>query len=276
MISQLLQQSISFVPWKWRSRIKDVPLIASFQRRLINQFLNEQKFLHTINAGPACGLSYPVHLPQDKSIWIGTYEVEFATALAEAVTPGDVCYDIGGFRGFFSAVLALAGAKNVYIFEPLPDNCQQIRAVMAANPNLLSMSLQNIAVGDQKGEAEFLVMPEASMGKLSASSFQVNAQENEKITVQIDTLDNLVQSGQLEKPNLIKIDVEGAEILVLHGAIDTLQKCKPQLFIEIHSRELAHECNLLLTSIGYNVTVMETHKKPDFVTEPEVCHFLAK
>ena len=276
MISQILKQSVLFIPWNWRNRIKNIPVIAPLQRWLIKQFLREEKFIHAINAGPACGLNYPVCLPADKLIWIGTYEIEFSTALAEAVNPGEVCYDIGGFRGFFSGVLALANTKIVYIFEPFPDNCKQIQAVIDANPQLSSMRLLDIAVGEEKGEAQFLVMPEASMGKLSSSSFQVGVQEQEKITVQVETLDNLVQSGKLEKPNLIKIDVEGAEILVLRGAVDTLQKYKPKLFIEIHSRELARECNLLLTDIGYTVTVMETKKQPDFVSEPEVCHFVVK
>ncbi len=275
MISQILRQSISFVPWQWRSRIKDVPFINSFQRWLINQFLNNQKFLHTINAGPARGLNYPVCLPDDKLVWTGTYEVDFSNALAKAVSIGDVCYDIGGFRGFFSGVLASAGAQKVYIFEPLPDNCQQIKAVINANPNLSSMNLLDIAVGEQAGEAEFLVMPEASMGKLASSSFQPNAQEHNKISVRIETIDELVQSGQLEKPNLIKIDVEGAEIFVLRGAVNTLRQYKPKLFIEIHSRELARECCFLLTDCGYTVKVLETNQPPDFLTEPEVCHFVA-
>jgi FkbM family methyltransferase len=276
MISQLLKQSVSLIPWQWRTRIKHIPIISSLQRWLIKHFLDQQKFIYKINAGPACGLNYPVCLPEDKLIWTGTYEVEFAQALANAVQDGDVCYDIGGFRGFFSGVLALAGAKKVYIFEPFPANCRQIQAVIGANPQLSSMHLLDIAVGESKGEAEFLVMPEASMGKLSSSSFQVGLQEQEKITVQVEKLDELVQSGSVERPNLIKIDVEGAEIFVLRGAIDTLQQYKPKLFIEIHSRELARECNQLLTGIGYNVVVMETDKQPDFVSEPEVCHFVAQ
>ena len=276
MISKLLRQSVSLIPWKWRTRIKDVPLVSSLQRWLIKQFLNEERFIYTINAGPAASLNYPIQLPDDKLIWTGTYEVEFSQALADAVNKGDICYDIGGFRAFFSGVLAVAGAKTVYIFEPFPDNCRQIQAVIAANPQLPSLHLLDIAVGEEIGCAEFSVMPEASMGKLSSSSFQQEATEAKKITVPITTLDNLVQSGQLELPNLIKIDVEGAEIFVLRGAVQILQKYKPKLFIEVHSRELARKCNELLTGIGYKVIVMETDKQPDFVSEPEVCHFVTQ
>jgi FkbM family methyltransferase len=276
MISQLLRQSVSIVPWRFRTVIKDIPIVSNLQRWLVKQFLDQQKFVYRINAGPASGLNYPVCLPDDKLIWTGTYEIGFSETLAKSVKEGDVCYDIGGFRGFFSGVLALAGAKSVYIFEPFPRNCQQIQAVIDANPQLSSLRLFSVAIGERKGEAEFLVMPEASMGKLSSSSFQVGVQAQEKIVVQVETLDRLVQSGQLEKPDLIKIDVEGAEMSVLQGAEQTLREYQPQLFIEIHSRSLAKDCSDFLQQLNYSITVLETGNLPDFSSEPEVCHFLAK
>ena len=276
MISNFLRQSVSLIPWQWRTLIKDIPVVSVLQRWLIKTFLDQQKFIYRINAGPASGLNYPVCLPEDKLIWTGTYEIDFSQTLAKSVKPGDICYDIGGFRGFFSGVLALSGAKKVYIFEPFPRNCQQIQAVIDANPQMPALKLLSVAIGEQKGAAEFLVMPEASMGKLSSSSFQADVQAQEKIVVPVETLDSLVKSGQLEKPNLIKIDVEGAEISVLRGSEQTLREYQPQLFIEIHSRSLAKDCFTFLQKLNYSITVLETGHLPDFSSEPEVCHFLAK
>ncbi|NEP53985.1 MAG: FkbM family methyltransferase [Moorea sp. SIO3C2] len=277
MDSNLLQKSVSIVPWTLRRYIKHIPLIAPLQRWIVNYLLRNNQFVYTINAGPARGLHYPVHLPEDKQIWTGTYEVEFSILLANAVKPGDVCYDIGGFRGFFSGVLALAGAKQVCIFEPFPENCQQIQAVIDANPGLSALKLHEMALGEQSGNVEFLVMPESSMGKLASSSFQLEVQEQKKISVPIESIDELIKVGSLKIPNLIKIDVEGAELSVLKGAFHTLKKAKPILFIEIHSRELSRDCYEFLKTFDYSsIIVLETNKKPDFITEPEVCHFIVE
>jgi hypothetical protein len=110
--------------------------MAPLQRRLLARFLEGREFIHTVDAGPARGLRYPITLPQDKGIWTGTYELELATRIAEVVRPGDVCFDIGGWRGFFSGVMALAGAAKVFVFEPLPANASQIRRMIKLNPEL--------------------------------------------------------------------------------------------------------------------------------------------
>src|SRR5947209_3187631 len=120
MIRKLLTSTINVVPWRYRQRIKDWPLIAPLQRWFVKRIIPRGAFLHTIDAGPAKGLRMWIELPQDKSLWTGTYEADFAGRLAAAVEPGDVCYDVGGYRGFFAGVCALAGAREVHIFEPLP------------------------------------------------------------------------------------------------------------------------------------------------------------
>ena len=131
-----LRRSVAFVPWRWRRVIKRVPLVAPLQRWLLEQWLTGREFVHTVDAGPARGLKFPVTLPEDKGVWTGTYELEFSTALSEAVRPGDVCLDIGGWRGYYAGLMALAGAKKVFVFEPLPANCFQIRKLIDLNPEL--------------------------------------------------------------------------------------------------------------------------------------------
>ena len=72
-----------------------------------------EEFEHTIDYGPAKGLRMPVRLPDDKGFWKGTYEEGFCSLLAAAVKHGDVCHDIGAFRGYTAGVMALAGASEV-------------------------------------------------------------------------------------------------------------------------------------------------------------------
>src|SRR6266480_2084709 len=166
MFQAVLRKSVSLVPWRMRGAIKKLPLVAPLQRWLLTRFLDGREFVHTVDAGPASGLEYPITLPDDKGIWTGTYELELATAIAGAVRRGDVCFDCGGWRGFFSGVMALAGASRVFAFEPLPANVAQLRKVIALNPDL-PITLIEAAVAEQSGPLEFVVMPQSSMGKLA-------------------------------------------------------------------------------------------------------------
>lgn len=274
MIGNLLRKSVQLVPWRLRERIKYLPLIAPVQRFMVNRLMGNGPFLHMINAGPAKGLRVSIQMPDDKGMWTGTYEARFAEALAAAVRPGDKCFDIGGYHGFFSGVFALAGASEVHIFEPLPSNVIRIQSLSEANPKL-PLVVHPVAVGAEVGQTGFVIMPEASMGKFSNSSFQQQQRGAETIAVRVETLDHLIETDAVPVPDVVKIDVEGAEAMVLAGGERMLRKRRPQLFIEVHSRELARECDDVLRDYGYGVRVLETDKPPDFESQPTVCHFFA-
>lgn len=274
MIANLLRKSVQLVPWKYRQGIKDWPLIGPAQRWMTDRFLAGGSFLHTINAGPAKGLRIWIDLPEDKGLWTGAYEATFSAALSSAVQMGDVCYDVGAYRGFFSGICALAGASAVHIFEPFPPNVSRIQSLLEANPTL-PLRLHPIAVGAEVGTAEFLIMPDESMGKLSGSIFQSDSRGREVLHVPMETLDHLQGTGEIPPPDLVKIDVEGAEAMVLKGAERLLREHRPRLFMEIHSRSLARECSALLSPVGYKIHVLETGMPPDFNSELEVCHFMA-
>src|SRR4051812_24419223 len=167
-----------------RSWIKHIPGVASLQRLVVRTLLAGEPFLHTINAGPAKGLRLQVRLPEDKALWSGTFEPAFAASLAAAVRAGDVCYDIGGYRGYLSGVLALAGASRVVIFEPLPANIAALRSLIELNCEL-PLQLEETAVGCVDGDIEFKIMPDGSMGKLASSHFQREQPCVSRITVQV-------------------------------------------------------------------------------------------
>ncbi|HEX2722026.1 MAG TPA: hypothetical protein VHM24_03855, partial [Gemmatimonadaceae bacterium] len=120
MIQRLIQSSVDMIPWGMRDMIRRLPIVSALQRWLVRRYLSDRTFIHTISAGPARGVRFPVTLPEDKLIWTGTWEISLATAIREAVAKDDICYDVGSYRGFFAAIMAVAGAKGVHCFEPNP------------------------------------------------------------------------------------------------------------------------------------------------------------
>lgn len=274
-MTNVLERSVNLIPWQARHWIKHIPIVARLQRLIFRKFFSGREFLHEINAGPAKGLIYPISLPLDKAIWTGAYETDLAEAVAAAVCKGDVCFDIGAYRGFFSGVFALAGAGQVVAFEPFPENCTQLQRLSAANPRL-PLSFEHVAVGGEEGVVQFHVMPDSSMGKLASSSFQADVPSAAVLKVPLKTIDGLIGEGKYPAPQVIKIDVEGAEVEVLQGGKKTLETHKPILFIEAHSESLKAECTELLTSFGYNVTVFEKELMRKGGPTSQVCHLVAR
>jgi FkbM family methyltransferase len=269
MISRLVRRSVQLVPWRARRRIKNWPIIAGLQRWAVDHLAGRGAFVHTINAGPAKALRIDITLPEDKGLWTGTYEGVVTAALAARVRPGDVCFDVGSYRGFMSGVLALNGAREVVAFEPLPDNIAKIRALVTLNPQL-NIRLVAVAIGDYNGEAQFERMAQGSMAKLRRSAFQSD-RSGECFTVQMRTLDSLLDNGEISRPDIIKIDVEGAEAAVLRGAQNLIGAHRPGILIEVHSPTLAKECEAILQSHGYTVRWLAREK----LSDPGVSHLEA-
>ncbi len=263
---------IDKVPFQLRSRIKNVPVLKQIQSFLLKKWISKNEFVATISGGPAKGLVFPVQMPQDKLMWIGTWELKFACTLHRYIQPGWICYDIGGYKGYYAGIMALKGAKEVFVFEPMPDNAFKIKKLIELNPTL-PIQLKEVAISDTSGKTNFKLMPEQTMGKLEASAFEQNKKEISQITVDCITVDDLIKSG-LPQPDFIKIDVEGAEDLVLKGAMNLLQTKKPFLMIEVHSPEIGKHCMVILKNLYTTIFVLETGKVPEMGT-PEICHYIA-
>lgn len=273
MIKSLLTKSVNLVPWSLRSHIKRIPVVKQIQQAIVNRLLNNAEFDHTINAGPAKGLKYPIVLPQDKLLWTGTWESEFAEILAEKIKPGDVCFDIGSHRGFIAGIMAMSGAKEVHCFEPNPENVGQIKKVVSLNPDH-KFQIHECAVSDENGNATFTVMSESSMGQLNNSTFEGGADSMHSFDVTTKRLDSLISESKIAGPSLVKIDVEGAEVAVLNGAVETIEKHHPVLCIEFHTKDLLRAIIEYVEQRDYKHELIEWSKLEE-VPEDGIGHIIA-
>lgn len=153
--------------------------------------------------------------------------------------PGDTVFDVGANIGWFSLMMAarVGPAGQVYAFEPSPRIHADLRRVLALNPMPQIQPVQ-AAVSDQEGEALFCDIDEADVRRESShlSTLAMYPQEllrHQTSQVRTLTLDGFAREGQLA-PSLLKIDVEGAEFLVLEGARETIRAHRPLMVIEFH------------------------------------------
>ena len=243
--AKLLSGSIRLVPGPLRGFIRNIPGVASTQRVFINLVGRNEEFEHTIDYGPAKGLRMPIRLPQDKGFWKGTYEEGFCSRLAAAVRPGDVCFDIGAFRGYTAGVMALAGAVEVRAFEPAPANRRAVRRVIELNPGL-PVKLVEAAVGAEEGTIKITIHEDSSMNFVGE-----DASGRPTVEVKMVTVDGFLVAEGMLSPQMLKIDVEGAEASVLRGAAKALRGPVREIFVELHHREAKDECERLLADAGF-------------------------
>jgi FkbM family methyltransferase len=147
--------------------------------------------------------------------------------------PGMTCYDIGANVGF-TAILArrcVESSGRVICFEPLPENAAQIQVNADLN-GFSQIQIQQVALGEMDGEAEFRVSHAPTWGRLANAG--ATPAESGITRVPVRRLDSLVAEKSLPDPQFIKMDVEGAEAGVLMGARMLLERAKPVMVIELH------------------------------------------
>jgi FkbM family methyltransferase len=192
---------------------------------------------------------------------LGTTEPRIQEVFAEQVHPGGVVWDIGANIGFYSLIAArCAGGGRVLAFEPLPQNAEAIRRNLALN-RLTNVSVIGLALGDREGTAELRLHSEQTWAKLDTSQdtgFQEELEVTGTIEVEVSTIDHQLQT--LAAPDVVKIDIEGAEVAALRGASRLLREVRPTIICELHGTNQA-VCDVL-ESHGYALSTIETPDVP--------------
>jgi FkbM family methyltransferase len=183
--------------------------------------------------------------------WLGSFEADKQRAFRHVVAPGMVVYDVGANVGFYTLLAAhlVGDGGQVAAFEPVPRNLAFLRQHVALN-GLRAVRVHDVALSDAEGTARFDLGEESSMGHLS---------DRGTLEVRTTTLDAVVARGELRPPDVLKIDVEGAEARVLRGAARTLATARPTILLATHGPAVHAECLALLRAAGYEVASLDAH-----------------
>lgn len=170
----------------------------------------------------------------------GAYEAETMSLLGKLISPNFVCLDIGANIGLISLAMSVLAKRGVvHAFEALPQNYQYLLQNMRAN-KIKNVKAHNLAVYDRNGTLSFDFVEEFAAGSF-ISETGVHDHRSKRTDVQCVRLDDWVAGEKLNRIDLIKMDIEGAELRAIEGALRTLSGFKPLLIIECNS----HALNLL-------------------------------
>ena len=171
----------------------------------------------------------------------GAWEPETWLAISEHLRAGYTFIDVGAHIGYFSlkAARVVGPAGRVISVEPNPrtvrelqDNIRESRAG--------AITVYPVACSETEGSLDLFAAPEANTGESSLSRANASQEGNvtEAYKVRARPLDAIIRESNVSRADVLKIDVEGAEHLVLKGAHETLARYHPLLIIEISEPQL--------------------------------------
>ena len=189
---------------------------------------------------------------------------EFAL-LDELLEPGMTFIDVGANEGLYSlfASRKVGEIGTVWAFEPSPRECGRLRANLELN-DLENVEVFAMALGAEEGDAELSVAGFGHEGHNTLSSFVYDIELLEKAPVTLRRLDEVADQKSLRRVDVIKIDVEGAEVQVLQGASSVLTEMHPIIIVEAHDDALrtqgssVDEMVSILRSSGYTIEGFDT------------------
>ncbi len=206
----------------------------------------------TIPSGPGRGLRINLR-GSALAFATGTAEQPVQDALSRSLRPGATLYDIGANVGFMTLVGArLVGPTGqVFAFDPVPENVEAIRSNVAMN-GFDNVTVVEKAVSSGGGSGRLLVSGWSAFSRLETASVPADTQK--ALDVDLISVDQLVANGT-PAPDVVKIDVEGAELDVIEGMRETIRQHRPTIVCEMHDRN--REFVDLMSAHPYVVTNLD-------------------
>lgn len=205
------------------------------------------------------------------AIALGVYERYESELFRSKIKLGMTIIDIGANLGYYTAIASrLTGDRGLVVaFEPEPNFFKLLSRNISRN-DLKNVVNFELAIAEKNGLTN-LYLSNENKGHNSL----INSEElKSSVQVKTTTLDDFLASQNIAKTDIIKMDVEGAEILALEGMRDTLIKHQPLLFLEFSPHSIIKinrnpiDFLSILRHIGYSIfEINKAHQRLDSVTD---------
>ena len=180
--------------------------------------------------------------------WLGHYEQHVQRALVSLLRPGLAVYDVGANVGFFTLLAGrLVGVDGTVVaLEPSSRNVEFLERHVRLN-SLDNVRVMPVAAGRESGRGTFRTGGDSSTGRLAPEG---------DLGVEVRRLDDLPDARDVRAPDVIKIDVEGAEEDVLRGAARILRLHHPSILLAFHGSRRWRACSELLQEHAYETRLI--------------------
>lgn len=192
------------------------------------------------------------------------YEYTQSLFIIENLDKDSVFYDIGAYHGYHTLLGTLG--KRVYSFEPDPENLETLKKNIELNSEQ-EIELIEKPIWSEETEIEL------NIGKGGKSNI---AKDSGRLKTETVTLDSFVEKEENTPPDMIKIDIEGAEYQALKGAKRTIEKYRPIIILEAHIGERLQELggsleqiDSLLKERNYNIKKNQRNGEIHIYAKPE-------
>lgn len=181
--------------------------------------------------------------------WRGEPELR---VISQLVDPGDEAIDVGANYGVYAYHLSRF-ASRVHAYEPNPMLAARLRKAVPAN-----VTVHEAALSDVSGDASLHVPLYADGRHMHGCAKVLQSADGDDVVVHSIKL-NRLDDADVGQVGFIKIDVEGHEESVIRGAIRLIERCKPNLLIEIEQRHIKKSVGdvvAYIESLGYRAHIL--------------------
>ena len=240
----VLRPLVPYPEWRFDADWYNPDLCVQLRRCLWEHFA-ERDGEETVILPWHLGTRLCMHLNNDLSRQIfiaGCTEPNEFTFVDRFLTPGMTFVDVGANEGVYSIFAARRVGPNglVWAFEPSERELARLRRNMEYNA--LNLRIFAAGLSDSGRHADLNVAESRyaglnTMGKIPYEGVHIARTE----TVQLLRLDDVVSNDALSRLDLIKIDIEGGELAMLRGAVETLRRYRPVVIFELLRPALASQ-----------------------------------
>lgn len=166
------------------------------------------------------------------------YEEMLEQVYRSILKPGDIAIDVGAHTGRHTMPIANAVGPmgKVFSFEPLPFAYQALSKRLE-DTRTTTVTLHNLALGEDEGETEFTVVPDfPEYSGFKERTYHSDTLRKEKIRVQVRKLDSFAE--QIGEPRYIKVDAEGGELTILRSGRALIAAAQPIVSFELGNASL--------------------------------------
>ena len=227
-------------------------LVPAFSYPILKGPLKGMKIIHGSLGGPSGGAS----------VYFDLIEKKQTSEFIKQTKKGDIVFDIGANVGYYTILASKIVGENgkIFSFEPVVRNLSYLYRHIKLN-GLNNVVILPLACAEESTLKKFSFGRTIAEGHLLENNSQNSFDFLSYTYVHTIKIDDFCNYSGIA-PDVLKIDVEGAELHVLKGAQQILHKSRPKIFLSIHSEMLEKECIEFLKNMGYHTVLIDEKERP--------------